>query len=142
MLSLATMGSQFSRLVALVLATLLFATQLHLCEPTYTLPTGEKCSACPGIASLSQSRTNQLVTKTGDCRDCCKLTGCHDNTKTAVVAVTAPQVVPAILHCQTELVLCLLIVDAPVSVPRIEGIPPTGPPSPDNSRAPPDSTLV
>lgn len=140
--SVSTLTARFSRQVSLVLAILLFATQLHLCEPTYTLPTGQKCSTCPTIAFLKQTDKSGLATQSGDCRDCCKLTGCHDSTKTGVVAVTAPQVVPAILPHQTELVLCFLIVDAPVSVPKVEGTPPTGPPSPDNSRAPPASALV
>lgn len=142
MLSLTTLSAWSSRQVSLVLAILLFATQLHLCEPTYVLPTGQKCSTCPAIASVKQTDKSGLATQSRDCRDCCKLTGCHDNTKSGLVAVTAPQIVPAILPCQTELVLCVLIVDSPISVPKIEGVPPTGPPSPDNSRAPPHSTLV
>lgn len=141
MLWLASLKTQFERQVSLVLAFLLFASQLHLCEPTYVLPTGQRCTTCPEIAK-AQTANSSVGSGQKDCRDCCKLTGCNHNAKTAPVVLASCHVVPAILPTVPGFDLCFFTIASPVSVPKIEGIPPTGPPSQDNSRAPPASTLA
>lgn len=123
---------------SLLLALLLLVSQLHLCEPTYTLPTGERCVACPIIAKSKVAAASIQ----GDCRDCCKLTSCEHNAKTTPVVLASSHVAPAILPSKADFEVHFILVSSPVVVPQIEGFPPTGPPSPDNSRAPPSSALT
>lgn len=142
MLWLSTLKLRLVQHGSLLLAVLLFASQLHLCEPTYILPTGQRCAACPTIAKSKLAATSSDVTFQGDCRDCCKLTTCEHNVKTTPVVLASSHVVHAILPDQPDFEIHFFVIVYPIAAPRIEGIPPTGPPSPDNSRAPPSSAFA
>lgn len=127
---------------SLLLALVLLASQLHLCEPTYILPTGQRCRACPVIAKSKLAATSSDATFQGDCRDCCKLASCDHNAKATPVVLAPSHAAPAILPSLPDIETYFFVVPSPVVVPQIEGAPPTGPPSPDHSRAPPSSALV
>ncbi len=132
------------RWVSLLLITVLVAGRIHLCEPSYELPSGETCFICPSIGHDSRVQTSSptatLSSDHGDCHDCCELRACDDHGKVR----HSPSLIPGF-----DAPVCLI--EPPELVPPSTGkfvtqipysaaAPPTGPPSRPSTRAPPRPT--
>jgi len=121
-----------------LLVSLFASLGIHPCTATYVLPSGTACSACP---ELSKGCENPNMA-TDDCRTCCELVACHDDSEPANYITAIP------IHFDLDLPVLhsvLLERDQVLGSPPLiwlDGSPPVGPPDDAQSRAPPLSLKV
>lgn len=119
---------------------MLLVVQIHICQANYILPGGEVCEVCPKIAACDTSADAYVLTSSdhGDCHDCCQLQACDDSSSVKAPVASAP-----ILSLDLDIPFLPAISIQTVEIETLtthfflEGAPPTGPPSPHRSRAPP-----
>jgi len=138
------------RWLHLLLISLLFAGQVHLCQASYRLPTGRECSICPTLdahpfefsSTVSDSHDSNLIAGNhGDCHDCCQIRGCSESDGHGQSALQSVTFGVYFICFPTRFEFSFATLPQLVSVAvHIESAPATGPPSPTSSRAPPASS--
>lgn len=127
----------------LLLISLLTLAQVHLCDASYVLPSGQTCLECPQLfheIAPHEDASPELDASHGDCHDCCSIRSCDDHERAAKPS-NSVNPVQFLAVLPNELVV--FIPDSPevrcIAV-AIESAPPTGPPSASSPRAPPAPT--
>ncbi|MCC7102472.1 MAG: hypothetical protein IT206_05260 [Fimbriimonadaceae bacterium] len=116
-----------------LLVSLFASLGIHPCTATYVLPSGSACAACPELSKECESPSMA----TDDCRSCCELVACHDESELASQFTATP------IHYDLDLpVLHPLFLETSQILGNppiiwLAGSPPVGPPDHAQSRAPP-----
>lgn len=137
------------RWLHLLLITLLFAGQIHLCQASYRLPSGRECGVCPTLENhlFAQSSTfvdshgsQRIVANHGDCHDCCEIRSCSGSEGHGQSALQSANFGLDFICLPTRFEFSVVAAPPIVTIAvHIESAPATGPPSPTSSRAPPSS---
>jgi len=125
------------KLGRVLLALVVLFTQFHACQETYVNRTGSKCFDCVRIFDPHLSLTS-LEAPHGDCHDCCEIKDCELPDDLTATSVSLPVGFVAILPSPVPSINWRIAVEAAASPPVfLTQAPPTGPPSSQDSRAPP-----
>ena len=117
---------------------MLFAAQVHLCEPSFRLPNGQTCLTCPTLSDIPAKAESGLTAQHGDCHDCCVEVTCseHDHGSAAIGSGWVAFEVVALLPTQIDISTDAVDDFRPCFV-HVASAPNNGPPNSTRSRAPP-----
>jgi hypothetical protein len=131
---------QVQRVVPAFLSVVLLVAQFVCCQPSFVLPDGSKCAACPVLQHEDQKPDDELASQDhGDCHDCCTLEACQGENKLKNAAKSNERVPDSLLAVQPE-PQCFQCLVPIVSQPRLayEGLHPSATePTSSRDRAPP-----
>lgn len=126
---------------AWLLILMLAVGHAHACHLVWRLPSGQSCGQCPQVRTQQEvgakHSSQDGVLKSGDCRNCCKLTHCNDEPESAKAVFVAPTMM-VMARIEPVLVLPLppVITRDPISSVVALHLP-NAPPIRHSARAPP-----
>lgn len=116
--------------------------QVHLCRPTYELPTGQVCITCPELVAearvAAEGQGPSIGERDGDCLDCCVLAACENDSGDSPVLLAGSYhfEIPACIPPRLEIPDISSLTFWNIVI-HVETAPSLGPPSQTSSRAPP-----